>query len=195
METVNKTVTESSLRGPATEGSEAVQDRSGNRAVETTRKPVSPITGKGLPVILGRDGKPLRGVALLAKLGKHPRPTLGQTWTWPWVGEWGDLKNGLSKLSKLAKRIEKEIMEGYEPLFSPLQRRLIRAAAEYGALAEQARASFGIDPTVTRRTITVLTRGFQHYLANLETLGGLKRRNRAPADLPGTLRQLSEGQK
>src|SRR3990172_6115497 len=72
METVNKTVTESSLRGPATEGSEAVQDRSGNRAVETTRKPVSPITGKGLPVILGRDGKPLRGVALLAKLGKHP---------------------------------------------------------------------------------------------------------------------------
>ena len=172
METMEGTVTESRL------------ENAGNQASE-----------KPIPVILGRNGRPLHGVALLAKLGKHPRPLLGKRYTYKWAGGWGQVTNGMSRLGRLSRRIEKEILADYEEPFSPLQRRLVRAAAEYGALAEQARASFGIDPTVTRRTITVLTRGFQHYLANLETLGGLKRRNRAPADLPGTLRQMSEEKK
>lgn len=191
METVNQAVTEKFLTKAPETGSEPVSVGSQS----PTPKLISPITGKGLPVVLGRDGKPLRGAALYSKLGWSLKPTLGRRWTFPWAGDWGNLKNGLSKLSKLAKRIEKEITDEFEPPFTPFQLRFIRTAAEQGALSEMARKQFGSDPTLTRRGVAVSTLMFSRRVQELETVGGMKRRNRAPADLPSALRQLSEGQK
>ena len=104
----------------------------------------------------------------------------------------GGTVNGLSKLSKLARRIEKEITGEFEGPFSPFQLRLLRTTAEHGALAEQARQMFGKDPTVTRRSLNVLTNAYFNHLEQLAAVGGLKRKGSGAPSLAQELQKLAK---
>jgi hypothetical protein len=88
-------------------------------------------------------------------------------WRPEWKGEWGPLRDGHSRLGRLAKTIEREILDELPADLSPLLRRRVKAVAAAGALAEMARQTFGVDPKVTRRTVTVAERHFAAELARL----------------------------
>jgi hypothetical protein len=56
-------------------------------------------------------------------------------WRAPWRRQWGAFSDGHTRLSRLAKRIERELLEEYV-VDTALKLRRVRAAARYSALAE-----------------------------------------------------------
>jgi hypothetical protein len=94
-----------------------------------------------------------------------PRPyTRG--WRAPWRRGWGSFADGHTRLSKLARRIEREIQADYV-LTSPLDRRRAREAARLMALSEQTLATVGVDPKSSRRLATALSKTAEGKLARL----------------------------
>jgi hypothetical protein len=152
------------------------------------------------PGRLSKSGKPLRGAALRAALRDAPPTTLGLRREHDWKGSWGRLDLLLSRLGRFKRKIRDEIVAEYErpdgrPL-SPFQQRLVEHAAEAGALARQAQLLFGAPPApgrerVTRRTVSVAMKSFTKHVADLERLGGLRRKDAGPVDVATSLRQAS----
>lgn len=99
------------------------------------------------------------------KVSRAPRPNT-KGWTAPWRRGWGPLSDGRSKLARLAKKIEEEMVAEYRPL-TPHQRRQVRRAAILEALAEATGAQLGSDPKATRRTLTALEKTAESKLAAL----------------------------
>lgn len=87
-----------------------------------------------------------------------------------WVGTWGPIGDGHSRLGRLALRIEKEILDDLGPSLTPLVRRRVKHVAALGALCEMTRKTFGIDPKSTRRAVSVAARTFANELARLRAL-------------------------
>ena len=85
----------------------------------------------------------------------------------PWRGTWGPLSDGRSRVSRLAKRIEKELIDELKPT-TPRQRRAIRRAAELEALEEQTAKTMGTDPKATRRALTALARAADSKIAQVK---------------------------
>ncbi len=99
----------------------------------------------------------------------------------PWRGTWGVLSDGRTRLSKLAKRIERELIDEFNPK-TPHHCRLVRRAAILQALAEQTSATLGADPKSTRRCLTALERAADLKLAPLRSAN-----NGHGQDLPALL--------
>ncbi len=85
----------------------------------------------------------------------------------PWRGTWGPLSDGRSRVSRLAKRIEKELIDELKPT-TPRQRRATRRAAELEALEEQTAKTMGTDPKATRRALTALARAADSKIAQVK---------------------------
>lgn len=102
---------------------------------------------------------------------KRPAPLPNtRGWRAPWRGTWGPLSDGRSKISRLAREIEEELVEELKPT-TPRQRRAIRRAAELEALEEQTAKTMGTDPKATRRTLTALARAVEAKLAPVRASG------------------------
>lgn len=90
--------------------------------------------------------------------------TLG--WRAAWRRTWGPFTDGRSRLSRLAARIEAEILAEYV-VGTALERRRVRQAAQLMALSEQTMARLDTDPKSTRRLAAVLARQSEMKLARL----------------------------
>jgi hypothetical protein len=91
-------------------------------------------------------------------------------WRAPWRRQWGTFGDGHSKLSYLARRIEREELGDY--LADTAERaRLRRQAARYLALIEMVTQSIGHDPKATVRRLTALQMTADRQLARLEAIG------------------------
>src|SRR5262249_44983440 len=99
----------------------------------------------------------------------QPHPTRGTRHAWR--GHWGDFTDGRSKLSRLALRIERELLLEYSAV-TPLHRRRVTAAARFMALAEQTLLAIGTDRKATRRAVTALQLSADRQLAGLEIKHG-----------------------
>ena len=97
--------------------------------------------------------------------GQSP-PPYTRGWKAPWRQQWGPITDGHSKLARLARKIELELIEEHNPK-TPHHHRLVRRAAILQALAEQTSATLGADPKSTRRTLTALERSAEAKLAPL----------------------------
>ncbi len=90
-------------------------------------------------------------------------------WRAPWRGMWGPMADGRTRLAKLAKRIELELIEEFNPR-TPHHRRLARRAAILQALAEMTSHTLGADPKSTRRTLTALEKAADSKLGPLRAV-------------------------
>ena len=96
-----------------------------------------------------------------------------------WRGTWGPLTDGRSRLGRLVKEIEQELVkehlgsETHDPTTGkrhtdkPRQRRLLRRAAKLEALAEQTADTLGVDPKATKRSLTALERAADNKIAQV----------------------------
>ncbi len=100
----------------------------------------------------------------------------------PWRGGWGPLGDGRSKLARLARQIERELLEADHPATAH-HRRLVRRSACLEALAEACGAQLGSDPKATRRALTALEKAADSKLAPLRA----SRNNQGRADLADDL--------
>jgi hypothetical protein len=91
-----------------------------------------------------------------------------------WRGQWGAFTDGRSKLSRLAQRIERELHDAYV-IETALDRRRVRMAARYYALAEKTIQTMDVDPKAARRAATALQKVANSQLTGL-------RASAAPAD-------------
>ena len=101
-------------------------------------------------------------------------------WRAPWQGQWGGFYDGHTRLSYLARRIEREELAAYLA-DTPERARLRRQAARYLALVEQMTQSLGRDPKASVRRLTALQGAADRQIARLEALGA--RVNARPLDL------------
>jgi hypothetical protein len=85
----------------------------------------------------------------------------------PWQGSWGPLSDHRSKISRLVRRIEEELVEEHRPN-TPRQRRLLRRAAILEALAVQTADTLGVDPKATKRSLTALERAADAKIAQVK---------------------------
>src|SRR5262245_61333568 len=101
---------------------------------------------------------------------RPPRPSSPapntKGWRAPWRRHWGPLSDGRSRLSRLARRIEQELLEEYI-VGTLLARRRVRSAARFQALAEQTLLSIGKDRKATRRAVTALQGAADRQLAGI----------------------------
>lgn len=93
-------------------------------------------------------------------------PPYSRGWRAPWRRDWGGFDDGHTRLSCLARRIERELHEQYI-VASDLDRRRLRMAARYAALAEKIVQTIGVDPKATPRRATALQRVADAQLAAL----------------------------
>ena len=91
----------------------------------------------------------------------------------PWRGDWGPISDYHSRLGRLARRIELQLLVEYDGT-RPLWASRIREAAELKAHAQRARSLLGVDPKVTLRSITVATMVAERLLARVAKNGGAK---------------------
>jgi hypothetical protein len=106
------------------------------------------------------------------------RPCPAKGTRMPWRKGWGTFGDRRTKLSRLALRIWRELAAEYV-CRGPLDRRRLRAASEYLALAEKTRREIGHDSKATRRAATQLERVAESKLAMLD------RRQDRPAPTSG----------
>jgi hypothetical protein len=86
-----------------------------------------------------------------------------------WAGTWGPMGDGRSKLARLARRIERELLEVYVAA-TPLAARLVRAAARLSAMSEMTLLGVGQDAKCTRRGASALSAAAEKQLARLEKI-------------------------
>lgn len=98
-------------------------------------------------------------------------------WRAPWRGQWGPIDDGHSRLGRLARQIEHELLAEYDAS-TPLAARRITQAARLAALAEATLSSIGRDPKATRRAATALEAAAGRVLDRLEKLAAARK----PAD-------------
>ncbi len=96
-----------------------------------------------------------------------------------WAGQWGGFDDGRSRLSALARRIERLELGEYPA--GPARRR----AAQLLALAEMTLSRIGSDPRATIRRVTALIAVADRFRARLEVS-----RNGHHQDFPARLAQL-----
>lgn len=96
--------------------------------------------------------------------GAPPPNTRG--WRAPWRRTWGPFTDGRSRLARLAAKIEGELRETYHTE-TAFERRRLRLAARYLALAEKTLGSMDVDPKATRRAATALQKVAEMQLAGL----------------------------
>jgi hypothetical protein len=99
------------------------------------------------------DETPRLGVGI--KSGSPPPNTKG--WRAPWRRTWGSLSDGRSKVSRRARKHEKDLVDRYQPR-TPDEKRQVRRAAELQALADQTVGEMGKNPRATPRRLTALER-------------------------------------
>ncbi len=104
-----------------------------------------------------------------------------------WKGTWGVLSDGRSRIARLAKKIEQELVKehlgsethnpetGKRHTDKPRQRRLLRRAAKLEALAEQTADTLGVDPKATKRSLTALERAADNKIAQVKASGNGQR--------------------
>ncbi len=102
-------------------------------------------------------------------------------WRAPWRGEWGGFGDGHTRLSCLARRIEREELASFPAC------RLRQQVARLRALAVMVEESLGSDPKATVRRLTALVAIEGRQMARLEQLGG-----REPLDLARRLQAAGE---
>lgn len=102
---------------------------------------------------------------------KTAPPPNTRGWRAPWRRTWGPLSDGRSRLSKLAKDIEAELVEELKPT-TAYQRRQVGRAARLEALAEATGLSIGTDPKATPRRLTGLEKAAMMKLAPLRAVAG-----------------------
>jgi hypothetical protein len=90
----------------------------------------------------------------------------GKGWRAPWRGQWGGFEDGNTKSSRLARRIERELLAEYEAV-TPLERRRLCGAARMLAMVERVMRTLGTDPKATLRRATSLQREADRQLAAL----------------------------
>src|SRR2546426_64971 len=110
---------------------------------------------------------------------KARRSANGQGSPTGWAGSWGPMADGRSKVRRLARRIEAELLEGYV-VDMPWKARKVRSAARYTALAEATLERLGADPKATRRSAAARGPGGG---------AGGRRRGAAPARAGGEARR------
>jgi hypothetical protein len=103
-------------------------------------------------------------------------------WRAPWRGQWGGFDDGHTRLSCLARRIEREELAGYLA-DTPERARLRRQAARYLAMIEMVTQSIGVDPKATVRRLTALQMTADRQLARLDALGARVRTETASGKL------------
>jgi hypothetical protein len=115
----------------------------------------------------------------------------------PWRGTWGRFDDGRSKLSALARRIEKEYRQVYA-VDTLIAARRVRQASKYAALAEQTLLRIGLDKKATRRAVVGLQAAADRLLAQVEKHAGQRnghpREPLAPSELMARLRAEADGQ-
>ncbi len=84
-----------------------------------------------------------------------------------WRGTWGPLNDYRSRLGRLVKAIEKELVAEYGPI-TARQCRIIKNVARLEALAVMTGDEMGNDPKATRRTLTALERAAVSKLGQLK---------------------------
>jgi hypothetical protein len=112
----------------------------------------------------------------------------GKGWRAAWKGGWGPLRDGNSKLGRLARRIEREYLAEL-PTLNPPQRRRLRMAAKFLALATMTLDQVGVDPKCTRRAAAGLNDRGDRIIARLraETAGSANGAARPPSALEAYL--------
>lgn len=100
-------------------------------------------------------------------------------WRAPWRGTWGPFNDGRSRISRLARKLERELLEEHGPWISPAQARRAKMAARFQALAEQVAATLGTNSRATPRTLARLQREADVQLAACLAMNG----QRKPLDL------------
>ena len=109
----------------------------------------------------------------------------------PWRGTWGPLSYHRSRISRLVRGIEKEMIEEHEPS-TPRQRRLLRRAAILEALAVQTADEMGVNPKATRRALTALERAADSKIAQVRAYSNGQRERRMPLTPTELLAGLQE---
>ncbi len=84
-----------------------------------------------------------------------------------WRGTWGPLNDYRSRLGRLVKAIEKELVAEYGPI-TARQRRIVKNVARLEALAVMTGDEMGNDPKATRRALTSLERAAVSKLGQLK---------------------------
>ena len=112
-------------------------------------------------------------------------------WRSGWAGGWGPLRDGHSRLAKLARTIERELVQECQPQ-TALHRRLVRSAAELFALAEKERTCIGLDPKSTIRRANALEKTATARLAAVVRL--TQREAPAPLSATALLNEVCDGQ-
>ena len=105
----------------------------------------------------------------------------------PWRGDWGPLNDGRSRISRLARRIEEELVRDLKPN-TERQHRLLRRAAVLEALAVQTSDTLGTDPKATKRSLTALERAADAKVAQVRASGN----GRKPEDVAAALARLRQ---
>ncbi len=123
--------------------------------------------------------------------GKFIPTSRGLKFPTTWKGTWGPLNDPRSKISRLARKIETELVEEHKPR-TPRQQRLLRRAAKLEALAEQTADTLGFDPKATKRSLTALERAADNKIAQVRASSNGQRERRmspTPAELLVGLRK------
>jgi hypothetical protein len=109
-------------------------------------------------------------------------------WRAPWRGDWGDFSDGHSRLSYLARKIEREELVGYLG-DTPERKRTKTQAARYLALVEMTSKMLGTERN-TPRKLTALQAAADRQLVKLERIGA--KIPTGPVDLARALSQPLE---
>jgi hypothetical protein len=97
--------------------------------------------------------------------GQGPSP-YKRGWRAPWLKQWGSFEDGHSRISNLARRIERELALEY-PVPTDLAKRRRRRAARLLAQAEMTMALIGVDEKATPRREMLLRRAAELELKRL----------------------------
>jgi len=98
-------------------------------------------------------------------------------WRAPWRKQWGTFADGHTRLSCLARRIEREELAGYPAC------RLRQQVARLRALAVMVEEGIGEDPKSTVRRLTGLVAVESRQMARLEELAPVHRKPTTGAEL------------
>lgn len=119
----------------------------------------------------------------------QPHPTRG--WKAPWRRTWGSFRDGRSKLSNTARRINRELVEERHPRTAS-ERRRVWLAARYLAVIEMTldQAKMNGDLRSVRRTIVGLQASADRQLAGIEGRAPVPA---TPAELLALMQRAGDG--